>query len=84
MSRPPFPGTFSPSVTRITLTFPVLNAAYRVLFMVTGKAKAERVREVLSPASGKPAALPAARVQPANGMLTWLLDEAAGSLLGGR
>ena len=78
------PGYVQPNVARITLTFPVLNAAYWVLFMVTGKAKAERVREVLSPAAENQPRLPAARVQPANGMLTWLLDEDAGSLLGGR
>ncbi len=62
-----------PHVPRLTLTLPVINAAYMVLFLVTGAGKAERVREVLSGGSQ----LPAARVAPANGTLYWLLDEDA-------
>jgi 6-phosphogluconolactonase len=62
---------------RLTLTFPVLNAASRVLFLVTGAEKAKVVKTVL----GDEALLPAGMVRPANGRLTWLLDRAAAALL---
>ncbi|MEP6946103.1 MAG: 6-phosphogluconolactonase [Acidobacteriota bacterium] len=74
------PGTLPPPVERITLTFPVLNAAREILFLVAGENKAEAVYDVLE---GKPSRQerPAAYVRPANGNLTWLLDEAAASRL---
>jgi 6-phosphogluconolactonase len=62
---------------RITMTYPVLNAAARVLFLVTGAEKAKVVKSVL----GEEALLPAGMVRPADGRLTWLLDRAAASLL---
>jgi 6-phosphogluconolactonase len=64
--------------SRLTLTFPVLNAARRVIFIVAGADKAERVRDVLE----HPAAedFPAQRVQPVAGA-EWLLDEEAARLL---
>jgi 6-phosphogluconolactonase len=64
---------------RVTITFPVINAAAHVMFLVAGAEKAKGLKAVLTePAS----ALPAAMVQPANGRLVWLLDRAAASLLG--
>lgn len=68
---------------RITLTLPVLSAARRVVFVVTGMAKADAVAAVLEPAAGTAldALLPAARVRPAPGRLLWLVDEAAASRL---
>lgn len=62
---------------RITLTFPVLNAAALVLFLVEGAGKAEIVPRVLAPGS----LLPAARVQPSNGDVVWMLDRAAAANL---
>jgi 6-phosphogluconolactonase len=59
---------------RITMTFPALNAAAHVIFMVAGADKAEILRKVLE---GPPGELPAQRVQPLNGSLSWFLDEAA-------
>jgi 6-phosphogluconolactonase len=64
---------------RFTFTFPLLNAAARVMFLVAGPEKAKVVKAVLGdPGSGLPAAL----VRPADGRLTWRLDRAAASLLG--
>jgi len=58
---------------RVTLTFPALNAARRVLFLVAGVDKAPAVARV---AAGD-ASAPAARVRPAEGSCTWMLDRAA-------
>jgi 6-phosphogluconolactonase len=70
------PAYVRPAVPRITFTFPVLNAARNVLFLVTGANKATAVRAVWGNRQpGEP--LPAARVQPVNGRLVWLLDSAA-------
>jgi 6-phosphogluconolactonase len=59
---------------RVTLTLPAINAARRVWFLVSGAEKAEIVRAVLE---GAGRALPAQRVRPTHGRLTWLLDAAA-------
>ena len=63
---------------RITMTLPVLNNAASVLFLVSGDDKAAMVNEVLK---GKPDKFPAQSINPTNGSLTWLLDEAAASQL---
>lgn len=61
---------------RITLTWPVLNAAKHVLFLVTGANKQTALRAVFGDdADARP---PAAGIQPA-GDLTWLLDADAGA-----
>lgn len=57
---------------RITLTFPVLNAARAVVFTATGADKADVLAQVLTGGS-----FPAARVLPTDGTLTWLIDAAA-------
>lgn len=58
---------------RITLTYPALNAARNVLFLVSGPDKARAAGEVLR--EGK--VLPAGLVRPADGRLIWLLDRPA-------
>jgi 6-phosphogluconolactonase len=63
---------------RITLTFPVLNHAAEVVFLVSGAAKAKILSEILQPGTQK---YPAQSVQPDNGRLLWLVDQEAGSLL---
>jgi 6-phosphogluconolactonase len=63
---------------RFTLTFPVLNAAARVVFLVSGPEKAKIVRAVLG---DQGVTLPAGMVHPVDGRLTWLLDRDAASLL---
>jgi len=74
------PGTLPPPVDRVTMTFPVLNAAREVLFLVSGFKKAIPLRDILE-GGATPEVHPAAAVQPVQGELTWLLDTAAASLL---
>ena len=65
---------------RLTLTFPVLNAAAEIIFLVAGADKAEALRQVLdaSSAAGK---LPAQRIRPAQGQVRWYVDKAAARFL---
>lgn len=63
---------------RVTLTPKAINTARHALFLVTGSAKAAIVRAVLEGPKGQ---YPAQRIRPTAGQLTWLLDEAAASLL---
>lgn len=74
------PGVLPPPVDRITSTFPLINAAREVMFIVTGEKKAATLVDVLEtdPPFWR---RPAAGVNPALGTLTWLLDEPAASLL---
>jgi 6-phosphogluconolactonase len=64
--------------SRLTLTFPVLNAAERVIFIVAGADKAARLRDILEHPMAED--LPAQRVRPCAGA-EWLIDEAAAGLL---
>jgi 6-phosphogluconolactonase len=74
------PSYVRPFVSRITLTFPVLNAAEHVMFLVAGASKAPAVAAILSgPEPEDP--LPARRVRPRSGRITWLLDRAAAAQL---
>jgi 6-phosphogluconolactonase len=63
---------------RFTLTLPILNAAARVVFLVSGAEKAKVVKAALGPHGGT---LPAGMVRPADGRLLWLVDRAAAALL---
>ncbi|MCB1098719.1 MAG: 6-phosphogluconolactonase [Verrucomicrobiales bacterium] len=54
---------------RITITYPVINAAREVAFLVTGEAKRPVVERVQAGAGDDPAS----RVAPSSGKLTWLL-----------
>ena len=65
---------------RMTLTFPVINNAANVIFLVAGKEKAEAVATVFE-GEFRPDDCPAQLVQPVEGDLYWLLDEAAASKL---
>src|SRR5262249_28658768 len=64
---------------RITLTYPVLNHAAEVEFLVSGAGKAQILKEVLHPSAADP--YPAQRIKPENGRLLWLLDDDAARLL---
>ena len=68
-----------PQVPRVTLTFPVLNAAREVDFLVAGPDKADAVARAFTEPPDPEA--PAGRVRPAQGSLHVFLDEAAASKL---
>ena len=65
---------------RVTLTPLVFNSARRIIFLVTGATKAVTLTEVLSDVSNMNL-LPAQRIQPTDGELLWLMDEAAAGKL---
>ena len=61
---------------RVTLTFPVLNAAREVLFLASGRSKSDIVQRIIS--IKQPAKeFPASMVNPENGTLHWMLDSEA-------
>ncbi len=66
------------STFRITLTYPVINNAANIMFLIKGADKAEMVRKALQDPS---AGLPCQGVKPVSGELVWYLDEAAGTRL---
>jgi 6-phosphogluconolactonase len=68
-----------PPPTRLTLTYKVINQAANVIFLVAGSDKAAAVAQVLS-GEQDPGQWPAQGVQPENGRLLWLLDQAAASM----
>jgi 6-phosphogluconolactonase len=63
---------------RITLTFPVLDRATCVVFLVSGSDKASILHKVFE---DEHADLPAQRVRPVEGRLLWLADRAAAASL---
>lgn len=67
-------------VERVTMTFPVLNAARAVAFLVSGPSKAQALKAVIE---DRPSVnvVPAAGVLPAHGTVEWLVDAQAASLL---
>lgn len=64
---------------RITFTFPIINNAKQVMFLVAGGDKAEILKKVLQPQPGD--SYPSQRVQPLNGLLLWIVDKTAAKLL---
>jgi 6-phosphogluconolactonase len=63
-------ATYAP-VDRITVTFPLINAAGAVAFLVTGESKRAALDRVVA------GTVPSARVRPTHGELRWFLDAAA-------
>lgn len=65
---------------RVTLTWPVINRASSVFFLIAGADKAQILSEVMT---GPRAVerLPSQLIQPAGGILTLLVDRAAAALL---
>ncbi|KAF9194411.1 suppressor of los1-1 [Haplosporangium sp. Z 11] len=62
-----------PPPRRITLTFPVLNHAHHVAFVAAGAGKQDMLHQLLD----TPGDLPAQRVKPITGTLSWFVDDAA-------
>ena len=67
IQAPPDPG-------RLPMTLPLLNNGASVVFLVSGKEKAEIVKAVLE----GPKQYPAQEINPTDGDLIWMLDEEAG------
>jgi 6-phosphogluconolactonase len=67
---------------RLTLTLPVINAAAQVTFLVAGQNKVGIVKELLG-SDGSTANYPAAKINPLDGRLTWLIAADAAALLPG-
>jgi 6-phosphogluconolactonase len=63
---------------RITFTFPLINHAAQVLFLVSGRSKAEAVCKIIEQQDEK---LPASHVESDRGDTVWFLDSAAASTL---
>lgn len=64
---------------RVTLTPLALNDAHHVVFLASGSGKAEAVYNTLR--TDDSLRLPAQRIRPAAGRVTWLLDRAAAATL---
>lgn len=65
---------------RVSLTFPVLNAARFTVVMMEGRKKAERLKEVLEEPSDPPR-YPVQYLRPTDGRLLFAMDAEAASLL---
>jgi 6-phosphogluconolactonase len=63
---------------RLTFTFPLLNNAKNVMFIVSGNLKSSVLKDILT---DKNTNFPAARVSPQKGELFWFLDREAASQL---
>lgn len=62
--------------TRITLTYPALNRAAEVCFLISGKDKAKVLKDILQ-GTVDFHSLPASGVKPQSGRLIWCVDRAA-------
>lgn len=56
---------------RITFTYPILNQAKNVIFLISGANKAHVVKQIIAENNRN---YPAARIKPETGKLLWLLD----------
>lgn len=63
-----------PPPERITMTYPVINNARNCIFAISGSGKADMVKRILKDKED----LPAGKVQPVDGSVYWIVDEAAG------
>ena len=63
---------------RLTLTFPAINNAAQIIFLIAGESKATVVREI---STMEKCDSPAARIKPANGQLTWFVTRDAATAI---
>ncbi len=68
-----------PKLSRVTLTFPVLNHAARILLLASGQSKAQVIQEIIEKRT--PQEYPAGLLRPAKGSALWFVDRAAAGLL---
>ncbi len=61
---------------RVTMTAPLINQARNILFLVTGKEKADVLHSIFT-LPHQPDTYPAQLIQPTDGKLYWYADEAA-------
>jgi 6-phosphogluconolactonase len=83
VSKPTLPVTAhyqDRPANRVSLTPIVFNSAQMIAFMAAGEKKAQSLAEVLS-GRYNPELYPAQRIDPKEGQLIWLVDEAAASRL---
>lgn len=66
---------------RVSISGKVVNNSQHVVFLATGKSKAEKVRDIIKNREQYKNIYPAAKVDPKYGYLYWFLDEEAASLL---
>lgn len=66
---------------RVTLTGQVVNNAQYVVFLVMGKGKAQKVKDIIKDRELFRSKYPAARVNPKQGYLYWFMDAEAASEL---
>lgn len=66
---------------RVSLTGKVVNSSHYAVFLAMGKAKAEKVRDIIKSREEYYDEYPAARVNPKKGYLYWFIDKEAASLL---
>jgi 6-phosphogluconolactonase len=67
---------------RITLTARTINNARNVTFLVSGEDKSQALKQVLE-GDNQPDTYPSQLIDPQNGSLLWMVDEAAARLLAG-
>lgn len=70
------PGTLPPPLDRITFTFPLINLARQVIFLMAGEKKKNVVARLLA-ADVDPDVIPAANVRPMDGKLIYMMDQAS-------
>jgi 6-phosphogluconolactonase len=68
----------TPKVDRLTLTYSVLNNAKAIVFLAAGREKADIVKVILEDDKEN---LPAQKIRPPNGTVTWILDQKAARLV---
>lgn len=67
-----------PPPERITLTYPVVNAAQLIVFVTAGDGKKDMVQQIIEEPQLD---LPCQRVKPTNGKVYWFIDDAAAAKL---
>lgn len=68
------------NTNRLTLTYPAINSAENVFFLIKGADKSETLKNVLE-GDFEPLKFPSQNVQPTSGNLFWLVDAEAAELL---